>query len=86
MDKDNFNKEEKGSKRGRSKRNSLTTRQVEVLKFLVEGMTNKDIAEELNISVKTIDAHRASIMIRLGIYNLPGLVKYAISNGLASLD
>lgn len=69
-----------------SKRNLLTGRQQETLKLLVEGLTNKQIAQILNISVKTVDAHRASIMARLQIHSLAGLVKYAIRTGLTSLD
>lgn len=76
----------KESLRGRSKRNILTPRQQETLKLLVEGMTNKQIADILKISVKTVDAHRASIMTRLQIHSLAGLVKYAIRTGLTSMD
>ena len=76
----------KESLRGRSKRNILTARQQETLKLLVEGMTNKQIADILKISVKTVDAHRASIMTRLQIHSLAGLVKYAIRTGLTSMD
>jgi len=64
----------------------LTQRQQETLKLLAQGMSNKQIAQQLNISVKTVDAHRASIMTRLRIHNLAGLVKYAIRTGLTSLD
>lgn len=72
--------------RGRSKRNQLTPRQQEILKLLVEGHTNKEIAESLKLSAKTVDAHRASIMIRLQIHHFPGLVKYAVKHHLTSLD
>ena len=86
--KDNTAQESTATKsvRGRSKRDTLTPRQQEVLKLLVDGMTNKQIADELKTSVKTIDAHRASIMTRLQTYSLAGLVKYAIRNGLSSID
>lgn len=60
----------KESNRGKSKRNTLTPRQTEVLKMLVEGMTNNQICEVLKTSVKTVDAHRAAIMTRLQIHNL----------------
>ena len=74
------------SLRGKSKVNTLTPRQQQVLKLLTDGMTNKEIADELKTSVKTIDAHRSSIMTRLQTYNLAGLVKYAIRNGLTSMN
>jgi len=76
----------KESSRGKSKRNKITPRQEEVLKLLVEGNTNQEIAENLKSSVKTIDAHRAAIMTRLQIHDLAGLVKYALRNKLTSLD
>lgn len=76
----------KESTRGKSKRNTLTPRQTEVLKLLVEGMTNNEISEVVKTSVKTVDAHRAAIMMRLQIHDLPGLVKYAIQNSLTSID
>lgn len=49
-------------------------------------MTNVEIAQELNLSSKTIDAHRANLMMRLQIRELAGLVKFAIRNSLTSLD
>jgi DNA-binding NarL/FixJ family response regulator len=76
----------KRSPRGHSKRNKLTPRQEQVLKLLVEGMSNKEIAESLKISVKTIDAHRAFLMVRLQIHDLAGLVKYAVRTNLTSND
>lgn len=76
----------KESTKGKSKKNSLTPRQTEVLKLLVEGMTNNQISEVLKTSVKTVDAHRAALIMRLRIHDLPGLVKYAIQQGLTSLD
>ena len=76
----------KETSRGKSKRNTLTPRQEDVFKLIVEGNTNKEIADSLKVSVKTVDAHRATIMMRLQIHDLPGLVKYAIRNGLTSVD
>lgn len=60
----------------------LTTRQREVLKLIAEGLSSKEIAFRLSISNKTIDAHRAQIMEKLGIYEVAGLVRYAIRNEL----
>ena len=76
----------KETSRGKSKRNTLTPRQEQVFKLIVEGFTNQQIADNLKTSVKTVDAHRATIMTRLNIHNLAGLVKYAIRNGLTSVD
>jgi DNA-binding NarL/FixJ family response regulator len=64
--------------------NQLTPRQTEVLKYLAEGQINEDIADQLCVSKATIDAHRATIMNRIQIFDLAGLVKYAIVAGLIS--
>lgn len=64
---------------------TLTARQREVLYWLVNGKTNKEIAYQLNISVKTVDAHRAQLMVRLNIRDLAGLVVYAIRQGILDL-
>lgn len=65
---------------------TLTARQREVLYWLVNGKTNKEIAYQLNLSVKTVDAHRAQLMVRLNIRDLAGLVVYAIRHGILDLD
>lgn len=64
----------------------LTARQFEVLKMIAEGHTTKKIARRLDISVKTVETHRAQIMQRLDIYDVAGLVRYAIRTGLVKLD
>ncbi|EJN34234.1 response regulator containing a CheY-like receiver domain and an HTH DNA-binding domain [Pseudomonas sp. GM78] len=64
---------------------TLTARQREVLYWLVNGKTNKEIAYQLNLSVKTVDAHRAQLMVRLNIRDLAGLVVYAIRQGILDL-
>ncbi|MEA2779513.1 MAG: hypothetical protein QOK29_1057 [Rhodospirillaceae bacterium] len=64
----------------------LTPRQREILQLIAEGHSSKQIAQILNASVKTIDSHRANIMERLGIHNVPGLVRYAIRYGLVSAE
>lgn len=76
----------KHSLRGKSKTNTLTPKQEQILKLLVEGMTNVEITQKLNLSSKTVDAHRANLMMRLNIRDLAGLVKFAIRNSLTSLD
>jgi DNA-binding NarL/FixJ family response regulator len=60
----------------------LTPRQREVLKRIAEGRSTKEIAFELNLSIKTVETHRAQIMERLGIRDVAGLVRYAMRAGL----
>jgi DNA-binding NarL/FixJ family response regulator len=60
----------------------LTPRQREVLKRIAEGRSTKEIAFELELSVKTVETHRAQIMERLGIRDVAGLVRYAMRAGL----
>ncbi|MDT8320234.1 MAG: two-component regulator propeller domain-containing protein [Xanthomonadales bacterium] len=62
----------------------LTPRQKEVLQLLAEGKSMKAIADILNISIKTVEAHRANLMDRLEIRDIPGLVKLAIRSRLVS--
>lgn len=62
----------------------LTARQEQVLRFVARGQTSKQIAQELGLSIKTIETHRNQIMKRLAIHDLAGLVRYAIRSGLIS--
>lgn len=62
----------------------LTPRQREILQLIAEGHSSKQIAQLLNASVKTIESHRASLMERLDIHDVAGLVRYAIRHGLVS--
>ena len=62
----------------------LTPRQREVLRLIAEGHSTKEIAYRLELSVKTVETHRAQLMERLQIRDIAGLVKYAIRSGLAS--
>ena len=64
----------------------LTSREREVLIHLADGQSNKEIADRLNIGVRTIETHRERIMRRLNIHSVAGLTKYAIANGLISLE
>ncbi len=64
----------------------LTSRQREVLQLVAEGKSTKEIAQALDLSVKTVETHRAQIMERLGIHDVAGLVRYAIRVGLVSSD
>ncbi len=64
----------------------LSTREREVLKLIGDGLSTKEIAAELHLSVKTIETHRRQIMEKLGIYNIAGLIRFALREGLVSLD
>jgi len=63
----------------------LTPREQEVLTHIAEGDTNREIAEALVISVKTVDRHRENIMQKLNLHSRVELVKYAISKGLINV-
>ena len=65
---------------------ALTARQREVLQLIAEGRTTKEIAQILHISVKTAESHRAQLMERLDIHDVPGLVRFAIRIGLVTLE
>ncbi len=64
----------------------LSPRQREILQLIAEGRTTKEIAFVLNLSVKTVETHRAQLMERLDIHDVPGLVRYAIRQGLVSVE
>jgi len=65
---------------------TLSPRQREVLRLIAEGKTTKQIAQVLEISVKTVETHRAQLMERLGIHDVAGLVRYAIIVGLIDVE
>ena len=64
----------------------LSPRQREILQLIAEGYSRKEIAEKLSISAKSFDVYRSEIMQQLGIADTAGLVRFAIQNGLVSLD
>ncbi|MCX7918259.1 MAG: response regulator transcription factor [bacterium] len=64
----------------------LTAREREVLQLLAEGKSTKQIAASLKISIKTVETYRQQIMDKLNIYSIADLTKYAIKEGLVSLD
>ena len=68
------------------KRKLITDRENEILRLIVEGFSNRQIAERLMLSVRTVETHRANIMKKLKIENLAGLIKYAIRAGITTLD
>ena len=63
----------------------LTPRQIEVVQLITEGCRTKEIAYRLNVSIKTVDAHRTQIMQRLDIHDIAGLVRYAIRMGIVKI-
>jgi DNA-binding NarL/FixJ family response regulator len=65
---------------------SLTSREREILKLIAEGYKNKEIADHLCISVKTIEKHRANLMEKLNLHNVQALTTYAIEKGLVSRE
>ncbi len=64
----------------------LSPREREVLQLIGEGNSTKEIATQLGLSVKTVETHRRQVMERLGIFTVAGLVKYAVREGLISID
>jgi DNA-binding NarL/FixJ family response regulator len=65
-----------------SKSNRLSSREVEVLQLIAEGKPNKQVAEELGVSFKTVDKHRQHLMSKLDIHDIAGLTRYAIAEGI----
>jgi DNA-binding NarL/FixJ family response regulator len=63
-------------------RTILTSREMEVLQFIARGNSNREIAEVLQISIKTVDTHRMHLMTKLDIHDVAGLTRYAIRKGL----
>jgi DNA-binding NarL/FixJ family response regulator len=64
----------------------LSPREIEVLKLVAEGNTNQEIADRLVISIKTVQAHRANVMEKLGLHDITHLVRFAIHTGLIPPD
>lgn len=63
---------------------ALTDREREVLTLIAEGLSSKQIAKELGVSLKTIESHRANLMDKLDIHKVSGLVRFAIRSGLVT--
>ena len=73
-------------RRGSQTGSALSERETEVLSKIAEGKTNREIAEELGISVRTVETHRERMMHKLQIHNVPGLIKFAIMQGVAVIE
>jgi DNA-binding NarL/FixJ family response regulator len=65
---------------------NLTARQLEILRLIVRGKSTREIANGLNLSVKTVETHRSQIMKRLQIYDVAGLVLFCVREQIISLD
>lgn len=72
----------RGDLRHDSKSTRLTSREVEVLQLVAEGKANKETAQELGISIKTVEKHRQSLMEKLNIHDTAGLTRHAIATGI----
>lgn len=75
-----------GAAQQKSSIEQLSPRQREILQLIAEGRSTKEIAFLLNLSAKTVETHRAQLMERLDIHDVPGLVRYAIRQGLVSAE
>ena len=74
------------SMHGRAKASALLTfRQTEVLQLIAEGWANKEIANLLNVSVKTVEFHRGRIMAKLGAHSAADLIRYAFQAGMLGM-
>ena len=65
---------------------SLSTRELETLQLVVEGKSSLEIAQTLKLSQKTVETYRSRISEKLGIHNIPGIVKFAIKHGLTGIE
>jgi two-component system response regulator NreC len=70
----------------KSEASLLSPREKEILQLLAEGSTTKRIADQLKVSVKTVETHRQHVMEKLNIFSIAELTKYAIKEGITSLD
>ena len=76
----------KPARAGRDRYEGLTDREVEILKLVAEGRSNQEIGDLLVVSMSTVQTHRANLMAKLGLHSRTELVKYAIRQGIISLD
>jgi len=65
---------------------TLTAREREIVRLIVDGKSNKEVATTLNISVRTVETHRSNIMEKLGTHSVSELILYAIQNGLKDVN
>ena len=70
---------------GTSSTDPLTEREREVMQLIAEGKSNKEVAQQLDLSVKTVDSHRRNLKVKLGIHETAGLVRHALKLGLVEI-
>lgn len=66
--------------------NKISIKEREILQLVAEGEKTRDIAEKLNVSIKTVETHRRNIMKKLNIFSVAGLTKFAIKEGIITLE
>jgi DNA-binding CsgD family transcriptional regulator len=66
----------------RSRTDGLTAREIEILRRVTSGLTNRQLAEELGVSTRTVDAHLRSVYAKLGVKSRSAATRYAIENDL----
>jgi DNA-binding NarL/FixJ family response regulator len=81
-----YTAEKSGLKPKRKISAELTKRENEVLALVAEGHTNKEIADQLFVSIKTVETHKTNILEKLGLRNTAELVRYAIKSNIISID
>lgn len=69
-------------KEGKTHLDSLTKRELEVLTLVAEGHSNRNVANQLSLSIKTVEKHRSNLMKKLDLHNVSSLISFAIGNGL----
>jgi DNA-binding NarL/FixJ family response regulator len=72
--------------RRKMERRSLTKRETEVVRLVSQGHKNREVAEKLGISVKTVETHRSNVMNKLALRNVVELIRYAIQKGLIRIE
>lgn len=75
-----------GSSKDRNTSNDLTDREKEVLELIVKDFSNQEIADQLFISVRTVETHKQNLISKTGVKSVAGLVVYAIQHGLTSVN
>ncbi len=82
---DFYKKEVNATQKSTQLPHGLTKREFEVLEKVAEGLSNKEVADRLFVSLKTIETHKSHILSKLGLKNSNELIRYAIQNGIISL-
>jgi two-component system response regulator NreC len=67
-------------------RQQLTSREIEILRHIAEGLTSREIADRLHISFSTVNSHRTNLMKKLDIHETAGLVRFAIQNNIVTVE